>query len=65
MEPTEGWTPTGLRGPILGATIWEFLYFWPIWVIGPWWTILLVHSLTGGHDDEDDTEPGPHGLPGR
>ena len=41
---------------------WEFLYFWPIWVIGPWGAILLVRSLTG-RDDEDDA--GPQALPGR
>ncbi|SDF97842.1 protein of unknown function [Blastococcus aurantiacus] len=45
---------------------WEFLYFWPIWVIGPWGAILLVQSLTGG-DDEDGAEDGtgPQALPGR
>jgi hypothetical protein len=30
---------------------WEFLYFWPIWVIGPWGAILLVQTLTGRRDD--------------
>jgi hypothetical protein len=45
---------------------WEFLYFWPIWVIGPWGAILLVQSFTGrGDEDEDDDEPGPQALPGR
>ena len=46
---------------------WEFLYFWPIWVIGPWGAILLVQSLTDGHDDEDEAEDGtaPRALPGR
>jgi hypothetical protein len=48
---------------------WEFLYFWPIWVIGPWGAILLVQSFMGGHGDEDaiqdDDEPGPQALPGR
>jgi len=46
---------------------WEFLYFWPIWVIGPWGAILLVQTLTGGHDDEDELEDGtgPQALPGR
>lgn len=45
---------------------WEFLYFWPIWVIGPWGAILLVQSL-GGRDgeDRDDAGPGPRALPGR
>jgi hypothetical protein len=27
---------------------WELLYFWPIWVIGPWGAILLAQSVTGG-----------------
>jgi len=45
---------------------WEFLYFWPIWVIGPWGAILLVQSLTGGHDeDEIEGGTGPQALPGR
>jgi hypothetical protein len=26
---------------------WEFHYFWPIWVIGPWGAVLLAQSLTG------------------
>lgn len=43
---------------------WEFLYFWPMWVIGPWGAILLVQSLSG-RDDEDDAGPGPQALPGR
>ena len=30
---------------------WEFLYFWPIWVIGPWGAILLVQTLSGRRDD--------------
>ena len=41
---------------------WEFQYFWPMWVIGPWGAILLVQSLTG-RDDGDDA--GPQALPGR
>lgn len=43
---------------------WEFLYFWPIWVIGPWGAVLLVQSLARG-DDGDDAGPGPQALPGR
>ncbi len=32
---------------------WEFHYFWPIWVIGPWGAVLLAQTLTGaGRDDE-------------
>ncbi len=35
---------------------WEFHYFWPIWVIGPWGAALLAHRFAGtgrgsGHDD--------------
>ncbi len=30
-------------------------YFWPMWVIGPWGAVLLVQTLTGGHD----ARPGP------
>ena len=31
---------------------WEFHYFWPIWVIGPWGAVLLAQTLTrrGGDD---------------
>jgi hypothetical protein len=29
---------------------WEFLYFWPIWVLGPWGAILLVQTFTGRRD---------------
>jgi hypothetical protein len=42
---------------------WEFLYFWPIWVIGPWGVVLLIQSF--GDDDEDEDEPGPQELPDR
>jgi Domain of unknown function (DUF1707) len=31
---------------------WEFLYFWPVWVIGPWGAVLLAQRLTGGRDRE-------------
>ncbi len=31
---------------------WEFHYFWPIWVIGPWGAVLLAQRFTGGDDDE-------------
>jgi len=26
----------------------SFIYFWPIWVIGPWGAVLLAQTLTGG-----------------
>jgi hypothetical protein len=35
---------------------WEFLYFWPIWVIGPWGAVLLARAITEGRDD-DREEP--------
>ena len=37
---------------------WGLIYFWPGWVIGPWGAVLLVQSLTGWsqEDDEDDGE---------
>jgi hypothetical protein len=33
---------------------WEFLYFWPIWVLGPWGAILLVQTFTDRRDDGPD-----------
>lgn len=36
---------------------WELLYFWPVWVIGPWGVVLLIQSF--GDRDEDDEDPGP------
>lgn len=41
---------------------WEFHYFWPIWVIGPWAAVLLAQTLTGGRRDDD--VPGQRRLPG-
>lgn len=32
---------------------WEFLYFWPVWVIGPWGAVLLAQTLMGRGDDQD------------
>ena len=31
---------------------WEFHYFWPIWVIGPWGAVLLAQTVIG--NDRDD-----------
>jgi Domain of unknown function (DUF1707) len=31
----------------------EFLYFWPVWVIGPWGAVLLAQTLTGRDADRD------------
>jgi hypothetical protein len=46
---------------ITSLATWQFLYFWPIWVIGPWGAILLVQSFARRDDDED--EPGSRALP--
>lgn len=46
---------------VTSLATWEFLYFWPIWVIGPWGAILLARSFSR-RDDED--EPAPRALPG-
>jgi hypothetical protein len=27
-----------------------FIYFWPVWVIGPWGAVLLAQTLSGGRD---------------
>ncbi|SOC53392.1 protein of unknown function [Blastococcus aggregatus] len=48
---------------ITSLASWEFLYFWPIWVLGPWGVVLFIQSF--GDDDEDDDGPGPQALPGR
>jgi hypothetical protein len=30
---------------------WELLYFWPVWVIGPWGAVLLTQRIGGGGSD--------------
>ncbi len=47
---------------VTSLATWEFLYFWPIWVIGPWGVVLLIQSFGGRDEDDDD---GPQVLPGR
>jgi hypothetical protein len=45
-----------LSTALIVTTIWlitclsagAFLYFWPIWVIGPWGAVLLAQTLSGG-----------------
>ena len=32
---------------------WEFHYFWPVWVIGPWGAVLLAQTLTRRGDEPD------------
>jgi hypothetical protein len=39
---------------------WEFHYFWPVWVIGPWGAVLLAQTLTGRGGDDG----GKRQLPG-
>ena len=36
---------------------WELLYFWPIWVIGPWGAVLLARTITSGRDDRERHDP--------
>jgi hypothetical protein len=39
---------------------WEFHYFWPVWVIGPWGAVLLARTVTGkggGGDRENRQLP--------
>lgn len=51
---------------ITSLASWELLYFWPVWVIGPWGAVLLAQTFFGDDaDDADDDEPGPQELPGR
>jgi len=33
---------------------WELLYFWPVWVIGPWGAVLLAQTIGGGGDRSRD-----------
>jgi hypothetical protein len=43
---------------IWGATslaAWEFHYFWPVWVFGPWGAVLLARTLTGGREERSRT----------
>jgi hypothetical protein len=36
----------------------SFIYFWPIWVIGPWGAVLLAQTLNGGRDRRDHRQLG-------
>jgi hypothetical protein len=53
------WLNTSLIVIAIWATIslasWELLYFWPVWVIGPWGAVLLAQTLTGGREDGEKT----------
>jgi hypothetical protein len=33
---------------------WEFHYFWPVWVIGPWGAVLLAQTIGGGNRHRSD-----------
>ncbi len=50
-----GWLTTSLIVLTIWAATslasWEFNYFWPIWVIGPWGAVLLAQTLTKRNDD--------------
>lgn len=50
----EAWRRTAAIVLIIWAATslaaWEFLYFWPVWVIGPWGAVLLARTIAGGRD---------------
>ena len=58
------WVTTSLIVLVIWAATslasWEFLYFWPVWVIGPWGAVLLAQHFAGGRGDDGD---GPRRLP--
>ena len=33
---------------ITSLASWQLIYFWPIWVIGPWGAVLLSQTIGGG-----------------
>ncbi|WP_116452102.1 DUF1707 SHOCT-like domain-containing protein [Blastococcus litoris] len=51
------WATTSLIVLVIWAATslatWEFLYFWPVWVIGPWGAVLLAQTVTRRGDDGD------------
>ena len=56
------WTTTAL----IVLTVWmvtsfassEPIYFWPMWVIGPWGAVLLAQTLGGGRNARPGTDTG-------
>ncbi len=50
------WAGTSLIVLVIWAATslanWEFLYFWPIWVIGPWGAVLLAQTFGRGRSDD-------------
>ena len=49
---------------ITSLASWEFHYFWPIWVIGPWGAVLLAQSVTGSGRAWDHRDRRNRRLPG-
>ena len=55
-RPVHGAGRSWLRTALIVVAIWaftsimatSFIYFWPVWVIGPWGAVLLAQTLTGG-----------------
>jgi hypothetical protein len=51
----QAWLRTGLIVLTIWAVTcvanWQFLYFWPVWVIGPWGAVLLAQTISGGGRD--------------
>ena len=41
---------------------WEFIYFWPAWVMGPWGAVLLAQSLMNDDEDDEDEDDQPRGI---
>ncbi|MGY1746314.1 DUF1707 SHOCT-like domain-containing protein [Blastococcus sp. SYSU D00695] len=41
----------------------DWLYPWPIWVVGPWGAVLLAQTLTEGRRGEGPGDEGPRRLP--
>jgi hypothetical protein len=32
------------------------IYFWPVWVIGPWGAVLLAQTIAGGREDDRERD---------
>jgi Domain of unknown function (DUF1707) len=52
-SPWRAWASTALIVITIWAATslasWDLLYFWPVWVIGPWGAVLLAQTVGGGH----------------
>jgi hypothetical protein len=55
------WMATSLIVLVIWAATslasWQFLYFWPVWVIGPWGAVLLAQTITGRGDEPAGPRP--------